>query len=336
MFKSAHNISGDKMCTAISFKAKNHYFGRNLDLYYNYNEQITITPRKYPFNFRMTDSLKYHYAIIGMATVEDGYPLYYDAMNEMGLAVAGLNFSENAVYFEPQSGKTNIAPFELIPWLLGNFKSVDEVEQATKGLNIVNRNFSKDFPNSPLHWMVSDKKSSLVLEPMAEGLKIHKNPLGVLTNNPPFDIQILLLQQYSNLSTKNPEKTFSNKVKSTPFSLGMGGIGLPGDASSTSRFVRVAFIKENSVCDCDEVAEIGQFFHILTSVEQQKGVTEVKENIFEYTLYSSCLDTEKGVYYYTTYQNRSITAVDMNKETLNSNSLVTYDLIKKENISFQN
>lgn len=324
------------MCTAISFKAESHYFGRNLDLYYNYNEQITITPRNFPLAFRMTEDLKNHYAIIGMATVEDGYPLYYDAVNETGLAAAGLNFPENAVYFESQAGKINVAPFELIPWLLGNFKSVDEVERAAKNLNITSLNFNNDFPNSPLHWMVSDKNRSLVLEPMADGLKIHKNPLGVLTNNPPFEVQMLLLQQYSRLSNKNPQKTFSDNIKAKPFSLGMGGIGLPGDMSSPSRFVRAAFVKENSVLSGDEADEIGQFFHILSSVEQPNGVTEVKENIFEYTLYSSCLNTQKGIYYYTTYHNRSVTAVDMNKEDLNANSLVTYDLIKKENITFQN
>lgn len=325
-----------KMCTAISFNANNHYFGRNLDLYYNYNEQITVTPRNFPFDFRMTGRLRSHYAIIGMSTVENKYPLYYDAMNEMGLAAAGLNFPQNAVYFEPQANKTNLAPFEVIPWVLANFKSVDEVELAVKSLNIANINFSNAFPNSPLHWMISDRKASLVLEPMADGLKAYKNPLGVLTNNPPFEIQALLLQQYSHISPKNPQKTFSKKLKAQPFSLGMGGIGLPGDASSPSRFVRAVFVKENSVCGKSKSDEIGQFFHILSSVEQQNGVTEVENNSFEYTLYSSCLDTENGVYYYTTYHNRSITAVDMNREDLSGADLITYDLIKNEKITFQN
>ena len=158
----------------------------------------------------------------------------------------------------------------------------------------------------------------------------------MLTNNPPFEVQTTLLQNYWYLSAKNPEKIFLKNLKSKPYSLGMGGIGLPGDASSPSRFVRAAFVLENSVCDGEEIAEVGQFFHILSSVEQQKGITEVKKNLFEYTLYSSCINTQKGVYYYVTYENRSITAVDMCKEDLNSSELITYGLIKKENITFQN
>ncbi|MBE6760679.1 MAG: choloylglycine hydrolase family protein [Ruminococcaceae bacterium] len=324
------------MCTAISFSAKNHYFGRNLDLYYNYNEQIVITPRNFCLNFRMEESQKNHYSIIGMATVEDGFPLYYDAMNEKGLAVAALNFPNNARYYRVEKGKINIAPFELIPWILGSFGWVDEVEQAVKALNLVDVSFSADLPNSPLHWMISDKTDSLVLEPMEGGIKVHRNPLGVLTNNPPFEQQMLLLQNYSKLSPKNPEKTFSPRIKAKPYSLGLGGWGLPGDMSSPSRFVRAAFIKENSVCGSQETDEIGQFFHILTSVEQQNGVTEVEKGKFEYTLYSSCLSTFTGVYYYTTYQNRSITAVDMKRENLNSSNLIFYDLVKDEKITFQN
>ena len=293
-------------------------------------------PRSFPLVFRMTESLKKHYAFIGMATVENGFPLYYDASNEKGLAVAGLNFPENARYFAPKSDKINLAPFELIPWLLGNFESVDEVERAIQGINIVNVNFSDRLLNTPLHWMISDKTGSVVLEPMAEGLKIYRNPIGVLTNNPPFDLQMLLFQQYCRLSSQNPKKTFSSKVKAKPFSLGMGGIGLPGDMSSPSRFVRASFVKENSVCDGDESARVGQFFHILSSVEQAKGVTITDDGRAEYTLYSSCINTQIGVYYYTTYYNRSITAVDMNNEDLNANSLITYDLCKKENITFQN
>ena len=324
------------MCTAISFKANNHYFGRNLDLYYNYREQITVTPRNFPIKFSMLGELKNHYAIIGMATVEEVFPLYYDAMNEKGLAAAALNFPGNAHYFNPQKGRVNLAPFEVILWVLSNFSTVDEVENAAKNLNIVNIDFSPDLPNTPLHWMISDKNRSLVLEQVGDGLKIHNNPIGVLTNNPPFEVQTTLLQNYWYLSAKNPEKIFLKNLKSKPYSLGMGGIGLPGDASSPSRFVRAAFVLENSVCDGEEIAEVGQFFHILSSVEQQKGVTEVKKNLFEYTLYSSCLNTGKGIYYYTTYQNRSITGVDMKREDLNSNSLICYDLIKNEKIFFQN
>lgn len=100
------------MCTAISYNGKRHYFGRNLDLEYHYAEQAVVTPRNYPFPFRNGTSLPNHYAMVGMATVKNGYPLYYEATNECGLSIAGLNFPGNAAYHSHHSERENIAPFE--------------------------------------------------------------------------------------------------------------------------------------------------------------------------------------------------------------------------------
>ena len=97
------------MCTAATYKTKDFYFGRTLDYEFSYGDQIVITPRNYAFNFRHVGDMKNHYAIIGMAHVAEDYPLYYDAMNEKGVAMAGLNFVGNAVYSEVQSDVENIA-----------------------------------------------------------------------------------------------------------------------------------------------------------------------------------------------------------------------------------
>lgn len=324
------------MCTAISFKMQDHYFGRNLDLYYNYNEQVVITPRKFPLRFKMAGDNYNHFAYIGMATVEQGYPLYYDGANEKGLSVATLNFPKNAFYGEERVGKINIAPFEFIPFLLSYFGSVEEALPTLKNTNFVNLKFSSSLPVTPLHFMISDKKRSVVVEPMKDGVKIYDNEIGVLTNNPPFDVQMLLIQNYSSLSAENPKSSFSGLIKTEPYSLGMGGMGLPGDLSSPSRFVRAAFSKLNSVCGEDEASAVGQFFHILGSVEQIKGLNKVEKNSYEYTIYSSCINTDKGIYYYTTYGNRSITSVNMQKENLKSANLIAYDLLKEEKITNQN
>ena len=103
------------MCTAAAFQTKDFYFGRTLDYECSYGECVTVTPRRYPFSFRHMGRLDAHYAMIGMAHVADGYPLYYDAVNEAGLGMAGLNFVGNAQYAEVQEGKENVAQFELIP-----------------------------------------------------------------------------------------------------------------------------------------------------------------------------------------------------------------------------
>lgn len=110
---------------------------------------------------------------------------------------------------------------------------------------------------------------------MKDGLHIYDNPVGVLTNNPSFDYQLFNLNNYRVLSSETPKNNFSNQISLNAYSRGMGGIGLPGDLSSVSRFVKATFTKLNSVSGDSESESISQFFHILGSVEQQKGLCDV-------------------------------------------------------------
>lgn len=184
------------MCTAISFCTKDHYFGRNLDLEYSYHETVTITPRNYPFDFRKLPSLTTHYALIGMAYVKDNYPLYYDATNEKGLSMAGLNFPDNACYYNIVSDKENIAPFELIPLILGKCATVSEAYTLLENSNLAHIPYSSELPLTPLHWLLSDATESVTIEATKEGLMVYPNPVGVLTNNPPFPLQMFQLNNY--------------------------------------------------------------------------------------------------------------------------------------------
>lgn len=350
------------MCTAANYKTKNHYFGRNLDLEFSYNEAVTITPRNYPFHFRKVKDLKYHYAMIGMAIVVDDYPLYYDATNEKGLSMAGLNFPNNAEYKLETDGGDNVAPFEFIPWILGQCANVSEARGLLQRLNLVEINFSEQFPLSPLHWLISDRDESLTVESTKEGLKVYDNPVGVLTNNPPFDMQMFQLNNYMRLSKEDPKNSFAKDIPLKLYSRGMGALGLPGDLSSASRFVKAVFTKMNSVSGDSELESISQMFHILGSVEQQRGCVLVKEPTiekrdvklkseeesklsghdemiegnYEITIYTSCCNTDKGIYYYTTYENRQITAVDMYKENIEGSKPVQYPLITGQQICMQN
>ncbi len=324
------------MCTAITYNTKNHYFGRNFDLEFSYKETVTITPRNYPFKFRKAKEINNHYAIIGMAYVADEYPLYYDAINEKGLGMAGLNFPENADYKDEKEGMDNIAPFEFIPWVLSQCANLNEVRNLLKNINIANINFSDNLPASPLHWIISDKESSITVESVKNGLNIYENPVGVLTNNPTFDINMFNLNNYMNLSIEKPNNNFSKKLNLNAYSRGMGAIGLPGDLSSASRFVKATFTKMNSISGDSESESISQFFHILGSVEQQRGCVHMGEDKYEITIYSSCCNMDKGIYYYTTYENSQITGIDMYKENLDDKKLISYDLIKGQQIFMQN
>ncbi|MBQ3559723.1 MAG: choloylglycine hydrolase [Agathobacter sp.] len=324
------------MCTAISLTTQDHYFGRNLDLEYSYIETITITPRNYPFPFRQKETIAQHYAMIGTAFVQDNYPLYYDATNEKGLSMAGLNFPDNAYYFPSEHSKDNITPYEFIPWILGQCATVAETRELLENLNLLKESFSKELPLSPLHWMIADKKETIVVESVEEGLRIHDNPVGVLTNNPPFEMQLFHLNNYMNLSNDPPKNHFSKELDLRKYSNGMGAMGLPGDWSSQSRFVRASFAKMNSKSEDSEKESVNQFFHLLGSVEFPRGSVEMKKDIYEITVYSSCCNTDKGIYYYKTYENFCITAVDIHKENLDSAELICYPMRKESQITWQN
>lgn len=324
------------MCTAVSFLSKNHYFGRNLDLEYSYIETVAITPRNYPFKFRKKDTLETHYAMIGIAYVHEGYPLYYDATNEKGLSMAGLNFPKYADYKPEASEKDNIAPFEFIPWILGQCATIAEAKTLLERLNLLEEHYSRELPLSPLHWMIADRNSSIVVESVKEGLKIYENPVGVLTNSPTFDMQLFHINNYMRLSPKAPQNHFSPDLNLQRYSNGMGAIGMPGDWSSQSRFVKAAFTKMNSVCGDSENENVSQFFHILGSVEHQRGCVDMGDNLYEITIYSSCCNTDKGIYYYRTYENSQITAVDMHLENLDGTQVISYPLLKESEIEWQN
>ena len=324
------------MCTAVTYSTKDHYFGRNLDLEYSYQETVTITPRNYPFKFRKVGEKDAHYALIGMAFVSDNYPLYYDAINEKGLGMAGLNFPKNADYKEEVSDKDNVAPFEFIPWVLSQCATIAEAKELLSKINIAKIDFSDNLPASPLHWIIADKNSSITVESVKDGLKVYDNPVGVLTNNPTFDIHMFNLNNYMHLSIEQPNNNFSSKLNFDTYSRGMGALGLPGDLSSASRFVKATFTKMNSLSGESESESISQFFHILGSVDQQRGCVHMGEDKYEITIYSSCCNQDKGIYYYTTYENSQITAVDMHKENLDGSDLISYNLIKGQQIYNQN
>ncbi len=324
------------MCTVLHFSTKDSYFGRTLDLDCSYGEEICIIPRRFPLDFRCGCELRQHYALIGMALVVGDLPLFYDAANEHGLAMAGLNFPENAHYPPHTENKDNITPFEFIPWILGQCKSVPEAKKLLENINLVNIPFSEQLPLSPLHWMIADRNESIVIEAMKSGIHICDNPVGVMTNNPPFEYQLFNLNNYRNLSVDNGENRFSENVQLSSYCQGLGGLGLPGDVSSMSRFVRIAFGRENSVCCEDEISTVSQFFHLLASVSMNRGICRTTSGKWDITVYTSCINIDKGLYYYTTYDNQQISCVNMHNTNLDADFLIRFPLITEQQIRFHN
>ena len=316
------------MCTALALGS---LFGRTLDLEYSYQEQVVVVPRRFPLSFRMEAPLPGHHAIIGMAHPEQNYPLFYDGMNENGLAMASLNFPLSAVYHEAKNGRSNLAPFELIPWVLGQCSSVAQARRLLEKVNVAGLDFSPDLPSTPLHWLVADREQAITVESMADGLHIHENPVSVLTNEPPFPFQLSRLNDFRGLSAAPSANRFSS-LPLTEYSRGMGALGLPGDWSSQSRFVRCVFAAHNS----SQPADITQFFHIMSTVEVPRGSVRLESGKEVISVYTSCCDLSSGVYHYTTYENRQITAVDMHRCDLDESSLCCYPLVTQPHIATQN
>jgi len=324
------------MCTAITFQNGDYYFGRTLDYDISYQEQIVIMPRGYGLSFRSAKAPDTHYAIIGMAHVANDYPLYFDAANEKGLCIAALNFSRSAQYHAPNPDKENVGHFELIPWLLGQCATTAEAVALLEKTNLAEMTFSEALPPAMLHWLLDAPDGCITLESTKDGFHIYPNQVGVLTNEPPFPQQMLHLSNFMHLTPEEPTNSFSDQLKLEIYSRGMGAIGLPGDLSSQSRFVRAAFTKLNSLAAPTEAESVNQFFHILSTVSQTRGCCRLKDGANEITLYSSCCNATNGIYYYTTYDNPQINAVHLHGEDLNSSDLYCFPLNRQLHIFHQN
>lgn len=324
------------MCTCIVMKTKDVYFGRTMDIDYRFGERVVVTPRNYSFPLKSGGSLDTWYAMIGMAAVAKEYPLYAEATNEKGLSIAGLRFPDNAVYCDPVPGKINLTPYEFIPWVLGSFASLRELRREIDSVNLTNIPLAPDIPVAPLHWMISDGEESLVVEQTDEGFRVYENPSGVLTNNPTFPYHLMSLNTYMNLTCQPPQNRFCKNLPLQAFGGGMGAIGLPGDYSPNSRFVRACFLKENSIRDQSDEASLAQFFHILDAVWLVKGSTMLKGNVCNLTTYGCCMNATRGIYYYKTYGNNQLTAVRMTDANKNAGTLSVYELEEAQQIKYAN
>ena len=324
------------MCTAVTYKTEGFYFGRTLDFEFLYPCEVVLTPREFPLNFRFAEKAVNHYAILGMAYVKDEYPLYFDAFNEEGLCMAGLNFVGNAVYSKVSESKDNIASFEFVPYILGRCKSVVQARKLLDRINITDTAFEEGLPPSQLHWMIADKEQSITVEAVKDGLKVYDNPVGVLTNNPPFPVQLENLKKYAALSPLQRDIASADDKDYSLYSRGTGAVGLPGDYTSQSRFIRAAFVRKYSHSGESEAESVNQFFHILSAVSVPEGCCAVENGDFDKTLYSSCMSTAENAYYYKSYQSHSIRRICMNKENKDAVNLVKFTFAAEEHIINQN
>lgn len=305
------------MCTAVSVMAGRHLFGRTLDVERTYGEKVIVTPRNYGFSFLHEPPVAAHAALLGAGVVQEGMPLYFDAMNESGLCMAGLNF-KSAVYHAPIKGKRNVTSFELIPWVLTQCSTLAEARALLGEVQITKESISPTLPATPLHWIVADKSGAIVVESTETGSEIRENTERVLANDPPFG------EQAAQLAARAP-------------SLGANGViqGITGELSSPSRFVRAAFFSR-----CTEVegpagdGEIGGFFHVMETVSVPFGCVRRENGDNAYTAYTSCADPSHGIYYFTTYGCRRIRAVRLVPDTRDARALGLFPMSQDEDVQW--
>jgi choloylglycine hydrolase len=302
------------------------YFGRNLDLDYDLGQSLVVTPRNYPFKFKKLKTLNNHYAMVGIASVIDGYPLYFDATNEYGLSIAGLRFREEVKSSKTKPNKINLAQFEFIPYILGTCRNVKEALEVINKVVLLNLDFSKKIKSSKLHYMIADKKECYVIESLSNGLNVYKNPYGVLTNSPPFPYHLENVRLFLNLTNELVESKNYDSLKLTSFTSGQGTYGLPGDVTSPSRFVKAVFLKTHSKSRRDEGSNVNQFLRILDNVSFVRGEAISEANLLITTIYSTCVNLNKLIFYYKTYNNPLYYSLELKKLNLDTKDLYQYSL----------
>ena len=308
------------MCTAIKFNDR--FFGRTLDFEHSFGEELIITPRE-----RVRTLMSHNrYAMAGVGVMGGDGPMYFDAINEWGLCSAALNFSHFAAYSHGISDNS-VKSSNLITLALGLCRNVREVREMLGRISITADEAYSTEP-SGLHWIFADKTDCITVESVKDGLKIYDNPLGVMTNAPEFPYHLTRLADFSSLEAANPESRFTH---SPPYSRGMGAIGLPGDFSSSSRFVRATFIKQNLSFESKKPIDmVASLIGTLGCMSVPRGSVLTDDGDAVMTQYTSLMDMDEPSYYLSTATCRTIKRVGLSDRLCTSDKITRLPLYGEE------
>lgn len=332
------------MCTGIRLIAQNGsvIYGRTLEFGKNLESNILIIPRNYSFTGTAPSGKpeglqwKAKYAVTG-ANVS-GVMHLVDGINEQGLAGGLFYFPGYAEYQEVSHDQIShsIAPWELITWILTNFSTIIELKEALSTIRVSKTMFGPWGIIPPVHAIVHDATGkSLVIEYIQGKCTLYDNELGVITNSPTFDWHTTNLQNYITLSAFNAPKLQLPGISLTPLGQGSGMLGLPGDFTSPSRFVRAVAFCLTVLTTKTEYETINAAFHLLNLFNIPIGVVREKENNhihYDYTQWTSAIDLRNKRYYFHTYENRQLHIVDFMKMDLNAQAPLIIQMQSKEQI----
>lgn len=330
------------MCTAITLKTSenHHLIGRNFDTKPMNDLAVTVAPRGFNYLNNVTNQeIKSKYAFLGMSMFYQKHIIFADGINEKGLCCMILNLPKFASWKDHLiEGKANVAPYDVILWILSNFSTLSEVKEGLKSLNIVALPNDEIALATQTHWLVTDTSGqSIVIEQTKGKLTVYNNKVGVLTNSPTFDWHLNNLDRYIHVKSEQAKETKWGEQVLQPYSKGFGGIGIPGDSSSPSRFVKAAFLRNHVNIGEGDTSAIGECFHILDNVAMVRGTVEgSSEGGCYLTQYTSCICLENQRYYYKTYESFQIQVIDLKKENLDAKGLKIFPYLTKLQLNYQN
>ncbi|MCQ2079436.1 MAG: linear amide C-N hydrolase [archaeon] len=323
------------MCIVLSCRTGGRYFCRNYDRERSLTEKVLVSPRHQVLRFLDGTVLEDHLWMAGTGVAPMGHPLFFEAFNEKGLCMAAVSFEGYAGYSDADEGHL-VAAHEMILYVLSRCSSVREARELLSDVHVVDRPFSNKIPSYPLHWMVSDGNGSIVVEPLDGRLVIQDDPAEVMTNGPPLRYHLDNLENYMHLTCRSPRNLLPEELRSGLTTRGRGAMGLPGDYSSVSRFIRGCFVKYNTVPETDTELDVERMFHILEAVAIPRGCVELSNGVHECTRHSVCIDAEELVLYYRCRENSQICVVDPRRTDVDGTETVSFGMISVPQFLHQN
>ncbi len=309
-------------CTGIQLTAEDGTVvaARTLEFGMDLAPKVTVVPAGTEVTGELPDgadgvTFKTKYGIVGMSALDQ--LVIVDGINEGGLYVGLFYFPGYASYPDlvPENRGRALAPQQYGLWLLANFSSIDEVKAHYADVVLAPTVVEELGGPAPVHYVVHDRTGkSVVIEPVGGSLKIHDNPLGVVTNAPTFDWHMTNLSNYVNLTVTNAPPATLSELKVSSFGQGSGMHGLPGDFTPPSRFVRaVAFSQSAMPVDTGRDAVL-QAFHILNNFDIPKGAVRGEDDgkpAPDYTQWTAASDLQALVWTVKTYDDQTLRSVDL-------------------------
>ena len=338
VFQSAQACTGIRLTAADS----SVICARTLEFGFDLNSELMMFPHAFARTGTTPDgkpgmAWQVKYASVGMNGA--GLPILFDGINEKGLAAGMFYFPGSAGYMpytDADAGKT-IAQWEVVSWVLDSFADVAEVKANIGNIVVPSVVFSGWGFAPEAHYIVHDASgNSIVIEYLGGKLNVYDNPLGVITNSPTFDWHMTNLRNYLNFSMTNAPPVKLGSVTLQPTGQGSGMLGLPGDFTPPSRFVRAVAFSQSVFPSKTGYDAVLEAFHVLNQFDIPKGSArddqkDAHGNIqADYTLWTSASDTKAKRYYFRTYDNSQIRVVDLMTMDLDAKDVVTISIAGDE------